>query len=193
MEDEWEGACAQAALVREDECEGEPLAQPWPGDGAGEDVGTCETPEVPELTSVVGERPDPMGPAPSELTPHELGQRGEDMAADYLERHGWDVLERNWRCPFGEVDIVALDRQGEKDVVALVEVKTRLVPAGASDVAPEVFVDWRKQRRYRTLALCYLLGHSEVFSLRFDVIGIGVQPEGGAHLRHLPNAFAWDE
>lgn len=186
MGEEWESGCVEATAVREEQSE-EPL------DVAATDGGTEPCVSEEAATGPEGSHRDLTGLAPSELTARELGQRGEDMAADYLERHGWDVLERNWRCPFGEVDLIALDRQGEKDMVALVEVKTRLASAGASDVAPEVFVDWRKQRRYRKLALCYLLRHSEVFSLRFDVIGIGVQREGGARLRHLPNAFVWDE
>lgn len=50
-----------------------------------------------------------------------LGSEGEDFAARYLERLGWRVLERNWRCRDGEIDIVAADG----DVLVIVEVKTR--------------------------------------------------------------------
>lgn len=50
-----------------------------------------------------------------------LGRRGEQVAADYLESLGILVVERNWRCPEGEIDIVALDG----DALVIVEVKTR--------------------------------------------------------------------
>ncbi|CAH0155671.1 MULTISPECIES: YraN family protein [unclassified Arthrobacter] len=50
-----------------------------------------------------------------------LGRHGEDLAADYLQAHGMQIVERNWRCPEGEIDIVAFD--GEAVVIA--EVKTR--------------------------------------------------------------------
>ena len=60
----------------------------------------------------------------------ELGSRGEDAAVRSLERRGWEVVERNWRCQLGEVDIVARDPDGQ---LALVEVKTRSRPQGAPD------------------------------------------------------------
>ena len=51
----------------------------------------------------------------------ELGRRGEDVAAEYVEAQGMRVVERNWRCREGEIDVVALDG----DEVVVVEVKTR--------------------------------------------------------------------
>ena len=50
-----------------------------------------------------------------------LGRRGEDLAADFLQAHGMRIVERNWRCPEGEIDIVALDG----DALVIAEVKTR--------------------------------------------------------------------
>ena len=132
-----------------------------------------------------GERPV------SELTPRELGMRGEDIAAAYLERHGWAVLERNWRCMHGEVDIVARDPERE-DAGVLVEVKTRLARGERDDVIPELAVGASKRRRYRMCALTYLFSHQDVTSVCFDVIAINVAPEGGAHLRHLFNAYSLD-
>ena len=51
----------------------------------------------------------------------ELGRRGEQAAAEYLERAGLRILDRNWRCETGELDIVALERR----VLVICEVKTR--------------------------------------------------------------------
>ena len=53
-----------------------------------------------------------------------LGRRGEELAADYLESQGMRIVDRNWRCPEGEIDIVALDG----DALVIAEVKTRAVP-----------------------------------------------------------------
>ena len=64
----------------------------------------------------------PVGAPLSELTSTELGVRGEQAAARYLAARGWEILERNWRCPYGEADIVARDVDG---TIVLVEVKTR--------------------------------------------------------------------
>ncbi|MGG5171500.1 YraN family protein [Pseudarthrobacter sp. J1738] len=50
-----------------------------------------------------------------------LGQRGEEIAASYLEQHGIRVIDQNWRCPAGEIDIVAVDG----DTLVIAEVKTR--------------------------------------------------------------------
>lgn len=126
------------------------------------------------------------------LTPRELGSKGEEMAASYLDRKGWCLLERNWRCLYGEVDIVAQD-DDDGCAVVLVEVKTRLAAGPRAEGMPELAVDERKRRRYRTLALAYLASHPEVDSLRFDVIALSVIGEGEARLRHLVGAFSWDD
>jgi len=112
-----------------------------------------------------------------------LGQRGEDAAAAFLERAGLTVVERNWRCPAGEIDIVALD---DKTIV-LVEVKTRRTVGKGT---PEEAVSPAKRRRYAKLAAAYLqsAGLSEV-PVRFDVISLLVVAEDRALLRHHRAAF----
>lgn len=113
-----------------------------------------------------------------------LGERGEDAAVAYLERSGMTVVERNWRCPVGEIDIVALD--GAE--VVFVEVKTRRSTAKGT---PDEAVTPAKQRKYRRLAEQYLAqaGLSEV-NARFDVISILVIARDRALLRHHRAAFA---
>jgi putative endonuclease len=112
-----------------------------------------------------------------------LGERGEDAAAAFLERVGISVVERNWRCPAGEIDIVALD--GEE--IVLVEVKTRRTVAKGT---PEEAVTPAKRRRYAKLAAAYVqaAGISDV-SVRFDVITLLVLAEDRALLRHHRAAF----
>ena len=112
-----------------------------------------------------------------------LGERGEDAAAAYLDRSGLTVVERNWRCPSGEIDIVALD--GE--VLVLCEVKTR---KGVGKGTPEEAITPAKQKRYKRLAAAYLQAEElDSVEVRFDVITLLVLAEDRALLRHHRAAF----
>lgn len=119
----------------------------------------------------------------------ELGYYGEDLACLYLESMGLQILERNWRCSFGEVDIIA----EADDMLALVEVKTRVACATDTDVFPELAVTYRKQNRYRKLALLYLSKQTKWDNVRFDVVAIRLTGEQDAHVRYYPFAYEWDE
>ncbi|HEY5540156.1 MAG TPA: YraN family protein [Coriobacteriia bacterium] len=112
-----------------------------------------------------------------------LGERGEDAAAAFLERAGMTVVERNWRCQAGEIDIVGLD----DDAIVFVEVKTRRT---VNKGTPEEAVTPAKRRRYAKLAAAYLqtAGLSDV-PVRFDVITLLVIAEDRALLRHHRAAF----
>lgn len=120
-----------------------------------------------------------------------LGALGEDAAARYLESAGYEIVERNWRCSVGEVDIVA--RGDDPSQVVLVEVKARRVARVDAPVAPELAVGPKKRAKYRTMALIYLSLNAEVSAVRFDVIGVGVAPSGECKVRHLPGAYGWDD
>ena len=112
-----------------------------------------------------------------------LGERGEDAAVAFLERSGMTIVERNWRCPSGEIDIVALD--GE--TLVLCEVKTRRTAAKGT---PEEAVTPAKQRRYGRLAAAYVQASSlDEVSVRFDVVTLLVVAEDRALLRHFRGAF----
>lgn len=112
-----------------------------------------------------------------------LGERGEDAAAAYLERAGFTIVERNWRCSAGEIDIIALDGEA----VVLCEVKTR---RSTSKGSPSDAVTPAKRQRYARLASAYVqeAGLSET-QIRFDVIAILVVAEDRALLRHHRGAF----
>jgi putative endonuclease len=113
----------------------------------------------------------------------ELGARGESAAVEYLQRIGMTIAERNWRCPFGEVDIVALD---DTELV-FVEVKTRRT---ASAGTPEEAVSATKRKRLARLATAYIADAGlEAMSARFDVIAIRVLSDDRALLRHHRAAF----
>lgn len=112
-----------------------------------------------------------------------LGRRGEDAAAAFLDRVGMTVVERNWRCAAGEVDIVALDGT----TIVLCEVKTRRTAAKGT---PEEAVTPAKRRRYAKLAGAYVQQtEAAPVAVRFDVITILVIAEDRALLRHHRGAF----
>lgn len=117
------------------------------------------------------------------MDPKDIGRRGEDAAALFLERQGMTVVERNWRCRSGEIDIVALDG----DELVLVEVKTR---RKVSKGIPEEAVSLTKQKRLSRLGKMYIsyAGLTES-RIRFDVIAIEVIAEDRALLRHRRAAF----
>ena len=115
-----------------------------------------------------------------------LGKTGEDLAERYLKHHGYAVVERNYRCPLGEIDLIAIDKRA----VVFVEVKTRRVDTSG---APLEAVNAAKQRRLKRVALHYLNRHRlHDRNVRFDVVGIslGGSPPAVRHVRH---AFDYSE
>ncbi|MBR3327002.1 MAG: YraN family protein [Atopobiaceae bacterium] len=123
-----------------------------------------------------------------DCSPKEIGDFGEDVAASYLEQRGLEIIDRKWRCVFGEADIVARD-QGE---LVLVEVKTRLARSKEDDLAPEVAVGQRKLNRYERMALMYYAEQASSGSIRFDVIALKLLNDHNVMLRHFLSAYAWD-
>lgn len=131
-----------------------------------------------------------------EYTTKELGARGERIAASYLASHGYRIVDMNWRCRAGEVDIVATMDDPEEDLrrsVVLVEVKTRLALGDEAEYMPEIAVDPKKRNKYRLLGLLYLVEHTEIDSVRFDVVAVNIVREKHAQLRHLVCAYSWDD
>lgn len=100
---------------------------------------------------------------------HQLGASGEDLAASYLRRHGFRVIERNHRNAGGEIDLVAIDRRTR--ALVLVEVKTRRYLASGESAADTV--DTNKRRRLTNAALAYVRRNRlEGCRVRFDVVTI---------------------
>jgi putative endonuclease len=113
-----------------------------------------------------------------------VGAYGERRAVDYLTNEaGMRVLERNWRCPEGEVDVIARDG----DDLVFVEVKTR---RGVAFGAPAEAVVAEKVRRLRRLAALWLVEHPvRARDVRFDVVSVHRPPRGPARVEHLRGAF----
>lgn len=115
----------------------------------------------------------------------ELGRRGEDTAAEYLRReHGMIVLDRNWRCRDGELDIIATDPEHR---LIVCEVKTR---SGTGYGEPAEAITHRKIRRIRGLARIWMAARGLAWcEVRFDVVAVLLPPGGPATLTHYPAAF----
>ena len=112
-------------------------------------------------------------------------RRGEALAALLLRLKGYRIEARNWRCPLGEIDIVARDR----DTLVFVEVKSR---TGASAGSPEDAVNPHKQARLVQLAQVYLSRTcGETPPCRFDVIAVE-RRRPLPRIRHLRAAFRAD-
>ena len=109
----------------------------------------------------------------------EVGRHGERVAERLLIEAGWEVLERNWRCELGELDIVA--RDGEELVA--VEVKTRRSAAYGS---PQEAVTREKLGRLRHLVAAWLAQQDRRFAgVRIDVVAVTLPRSGAAQVEHL--------
>jgi putative endonuclease len=119
-----------------------------------------------------------------------LGQHGEDLACKYLRQRGLKILARNYRCPVGEIDIIAYCQRTSKiataDTILFIEVKTR-----HSDryTAPEETVSEDQQIHIKKAAAYYLtqrdIGDTNV---RYDILGILITP-AGPKVSHVHEAF----
>lgn len=113
---------------------------------------------------------------------HELGKRGERLAASYLTQHGWSILERNWRFHHKEIDLVA--RRG--GLVAFVEVKSR---DAASLGHPLECITRSKRHDLATAARGWIALRGRAGeSYRFDAVSV-VQDRSGTRVEHFENAW----
>jgi putative endonuclease len=114
------------------------------------------------------------------------GKAGENLAADFLLKNGLKVLERNFRCPLGELDIIARDGQ----VIVFVEVRARVPGPRGYHILPQESIAGKKQRRLVRLAQWYLKQRGlERSAARFDVVGVAWLEDGTPDLNWIVNAF----
>ncbi len=109
------------------------------------------------------------------------GMKGEQIAADYLEKKGYTILFRNWRYMQKELDIVAQF----KNELIIVEVKTR---RAGSLVSPAEAVTLKKQRFIIAAANAFIVKHNVNSDVRFDIITI-VYKYNDFNIEHIENAF----
>ena len=113
-----------------------------------------------------------------------IGSRAEDLAATLLEARGYRIVERNWRRPEGELDLVAEDR----GVLVFVEVRSR---TGEERGHPLETVNARKRARVARAARLYLaIAQPAATDFRFDVVGITFARDGAPPaITHVEDAF----
>jgi putative endonuclease len=114
-----------------------------------------------------------------------VGRAGENAAAELLEHLGYILLERNWRCRIGEIDLIALDGK----TLVFVEVRSRTNPTRFGTAIEAVTA--RKCRQVREVATVYLKQRGGAPQpLRFDVVAVTFLRDGNAsEIKHLQGAF----
>lgn len=112
----------------------------------------------------------------------QTGKIGEDMAVNFLKESGYKIVERNFRCNLGEIDIIALD----ENILAFVEVRTK----NSSDFcSPQQTITFPKQKKLKKLSLYYLAkGQIKNRDCRFDVVAIDLS-KGKNGIELFKNAF----
>jgi len=113
-----------------------------------------------------------------------LGRLGENEATAYLKKQGYQLLQRNYRCRLGEIDIIALDGG------TLVFVEVRCRSSGRFGL-PQESIHWHKQSRLRKVAQYYLKAvQKEEAPVRFDVLALLFDRENQpVHVEHIKGAF----
>lgn len=112
-----------------------------------------------------------------------LGQQGEEAAIKFLKNKGYRILERNFRCPLGEIDVIA-KHQG---YLVFIEVKTR---SSTKYGLPEEAINFYKQRKLKQLAHYYLkFKKLSNIKCRIDVVSVLSNRQNGFQIKLIPNAF----
>ncbi|MBU1853337.1 MAG: YraN family protein [Candidatus Omnitrophica bacterium] len=114
------------------------------------------------------------------------GKRGEDLAVSYLKRHGFEIVEKNYKTKHGEIDIIGND----KDCISFVEVRSKNTDKFG---LPEYTINRKKQTQLTKMALSYIKRYSlEDRVCRFDVICVEDVNSHSPKIRHIRNAFELD-
>ena len=132
-----------------------------------------------------------MGDRPiGELTPHEVGAIGEQIAATFVEKTlGFKVIERNWHSAYGEADVIATD----DSTLYFVEVKPRVWSGERELIYPEIAVDEAKLKRYENIIAAYLQRYVNPPRAQFDVAAVVIDRPHHAALHYKPNVSLRDE
>ncbi len=119
------------------------------------------------------------------LSKKELGEKGEQLAVDFLIENGFEIIERNYRYGHGEIDIIAKDPSD--NFTAFIEVKTR---QNLDFGEPEYAITKNKQRQIKKMAELYLYEKEiEEIECRFDVVAIVLGDKNNPSITHYVNAF----
>ena len=120
---------------------------------------------------------------PQARSKQQLGVRGEDLACAELERQGLQVLERNWRCRLGEIDIIAAERGANGLTLVFCEVKCR---SGLGFGHPLEAITFAKMRTLRQLAALWMRQHQvRASTIRLDAVGVVLSPGNEPWVTHV--------
>jgi putative endonuclease len=118
-----------------------------------------------------------------------LGKAAEDLVADRLAKSGWEIVERNARSRYGELDIIALDGR----TLVFIEVKAGRAGSAYGPERPILSIDFRKQARIRRLATTWMSERRDLpryGEIRFDAVGVSFDRAGRVlDYEHLDGAF----
>ena len=117
----------------------------------------------------------------------DTGKLGEDVAVKYLEKHGYEIIERNYRKPWGEIDIVARETTGQIQELVFIEVKAQNINF---EWRPEENVGLHKKHQLSKIVSTYLKEHrvSESQDWRIDVLALKLDFETkNAQVEHIKN------
>jgi putative endonuclease len=113
---------------------------------------------------------------------NELGKRGEDIAKDYLENKGYQILKMNWRHKRAEIDLIAK----HDGTLVFIEVKTR---SSVDFGQPEDFVDWKKEKQLEFASLFYMEENNHEGEIRYDIVAITFESRDSYIVNHIEDAF----
>lgn len=113
-----------------------------------------------------------------------VGSHGEQLARNYLLEIGYQIVCSNWRCPRGEIDIVAKDG----DITVIVEVRTR-----RSDTTEWAWISINPRKRaiLEETAYTYMETQQDLSDWRIDVVAIALPPRGKPLIEHAQDALNW--
>ena len=119
---------------------------------------------------------------------NDLGKKGEDLAAGFMEAKGYIILDRNYRFERAEIDLVAL--RFEPAELVFIEVKTR---SNTKDSYPEESIDTKKKKRLFKVADSYIYEKKmNTVPTRFDIISIAMDNPDHPMIYHIEDAFRLD-
>lgn len=119
----------------------------------------------------------------AERTRRRVGEQGEDLASQELERQGLQILQRNWHCAIGEIDIIAEDVADGRRTVVFCEVKCR---TGLGFGDPLEAITYAKLRKLRQLAGEWLAASPrKPDAIRLDAVGVVLLPGHAPRLTHV--------
>ncbi len=115
----------------------------------------------------------------------EIGKLGEDIASDFLSRKGYRIIERNYRKPWGEIDVIAKHPNG---TLVFVEVKTMR----KGSLQPEDQMSGSKMEKVRRTSMLFANEYDELTrekrGWQIDLVAITLRDDGGEDIRHYENA-----